>query len=60
MHAFRESHREALAQARAKRSCTSIDKLMISLSLCERVLVFLRQFQDGSPELLRYVGILPK
>jgi hypothetical protein len=27
--------------------------------LRERVLVFLQQFQDGSPELLRYVGLLP-
>jgi hypothetical protein len=29
------------------------------IGLRERVLVFLRQFQDGSPELLRYVGLLP-
>jgi hypothetical protein len=27
--------------------------------LRERVLIFLRQFQDGSSELLRYVGLLP-
>lgn len=28
-------------------------------ALRERVMVFLRQFQDGSPELLTYVGLLP-